>query len=131
MRFHMTDSEIISSYKNAENYKDQVKILAELNSVPVQEMAKKMRDLGLDVDMRWYAQSQRTATKPEKEEKVYMNVNEEMQKLKDDSERLKTELETQTEINRGLTETLAAFREKAAWADKYRKIIMILMEVEA
>lgn len=52
MRFHMTDSEIISSYKNAENYKDQVKILAELNSVPVQEMAKKMRDLGLDVDMR-------------------------------------------------------------------------------
>lgn len=60
-----------------------------------------------------------------------MNVNEEMQRLKDDNDKLKAELETQREVDRGLSETLAAFREKAAWADKYRKIIMILMEVEA
>lgn len=120
MKFAMTDSEIIKSYKSAMNYKEQVKIIAELNDVPVQDMAQKMRDLGLDVDMRWYAQAPKG--KPAKKE-VKANVSD-----NDEIQRLKAELEQQKELVGGLNETVMMLKVKADYADKYRKIIMILME---
>ena len=122
MKFEMTDSEIIRSFQNAEKPKDQVRILAELNNVALQDMAEKLKELGQPVDMRWYAQVPKKKTeKPEKEEKEYVNVNEEMQSLKDEVLRLNEE-------NRVLNELLVTANAKAAHAEKYRKIVMILME---
>ena len=122
MKFEMTDSEIIRSFQNAEKPKDQVRILAELNNVALQDMAEKLKELGQPVDMRWYAQVPKKKTeKPEKEEKEYVNVNEEMQSLKDEVLRLNEE-------NRVLNELLVTANAKASQAEKYRKIVMILME---
>ena len=125
MKFEMTDSGIIRSFQNAEKPKDQVRILAELNNVALQDMAEKLKELGQPVDMRWYAQVPKKKTeKPEKEEKEYVNVNEEMQSLKDEVLRLNEE-------NRALNELLTAAKVKAAQTEKYRKIVMILMEETA
>lgn len=125
MKFEMTDSEIIRSFQNAEKPKDQVRILAELNNVALQDMAEKLKELGQPVDMRWYAQVPKKKTeKPEKEEKEYVNVNEEMQSLKDEVLRLNEE-------NRVLNELLVTANAKAAQTEKYRKIVMILMEETA
>ena len=122
MKFEMTDGEIIRSFQNAEKPKDQVRILAELNNVALQDMAEKLKELGQPVDMRWYAQAPKKKTeKPEKEEKEYVNVNEEMQSLKDEVLRLNEE-------NRVLNELLVTANAKASQAEKYRKIVMILME---
>lgn len=112
MKFAMTDEEIIRSYKNAENYKDQVRILAELNAVPEQDMAKKMKDLGLDVDMRWYAQ---VPKKKETKEIKPVTVN------NDEITRLKEDLNKMTEL----------LRDARRQAEKLRKIILILLEDEA
>ena len=119
MKFEMTDGEIIRSFQNAEKPKDQVRILAELNNVALQDMAEKLKELGQPVDMRWYAQVPKK--KLEKEEKEYVNVNEEMQSLKDEVLRLNEE-------NRVLNELLVTANAKASQAEKYRKIVMILME---
>lgn len=125
MKFEMTDSEIIRSFQNAEKPKDQVRILAELNGVALLDMAEKLKELGQPVDMRWYAQVPKKKTeKPEKEEREFVNVNEEMQSLKDEVLRLNEE-------NRVLNELLVTANAKAAQTEKYRKIVMILMEETA
>ena len=119
MKFEMTDNEIIRSFQNAEKPKDQVRILAELNGVALLDMAEKLKELGMQVDKRWYAQIPKQ--KAEKEESKYVNVNEEMQSLKDEVLRLNEE-------NKALNELLVAANAKASQAEKYRKIVMILME---
>ena len=56
---HMIDSEIISNFKNGSNKpKEQVKVLADLIAVPVQDMAKKCKELGLPVDVRWFTSAE-------------------------------------------------------------------------
>ena len=49
-RMVMSDSEILSLYRESKDQKKQVKILAELNGVPLFKMEKKLKDLGIDVD---------------------------------------------------------------------------------
>lgn len=122
MKFEMTDSEIIRSFQNAEKPKNQVRILAELNGVALLDMAEKLKELGMQVDKRWYTQIPKQ--KAEKEESKYVNVNEEMQSLKDEVLRLNEE-------NKALNELLVTAKVKAAQAEKYRKIVMILMEETA
>ena len=117
MKFEMTDSEIIRSFQNAEKPKDQVRILAELNGVALLDMAEKLKELGMQVDKRWYAQIP-------KKEGEFVNINEEMQSLKNEVLRLNEE-------NRVLNELLVTANAKAAQAEKYRKIVMILMEETA
>ena len=56
MRFSMSDDEIKVSYNNATDRKAQVKILAELNAVPIQSMAEKLKRLGFvvpEIPMKW------------------------------------------------------------------------------
>lgn len=122
MKFEMSDSEIIRSFQNAEKPKDQVRILAELNGVALLDMAEKLKELGMQVDKRWYAQIPKQ--KAEKEESKYVNINEEMQSLKDEVLRLNEE-------NKALNELLVTANVKIAQAEKYRKIVMILMEESA
>lgn len=118
MKFEMTDGEIIRSFQNAEKPKDQVRILAELNGVALLDMAEKLKELGMQVDKRWYAQM------PKKKEGEFVNINEEMQSLKDEVLRLNEE-------NKALNELLVEAKVKAVQAEKYRKIVMILMEESA
>lgn len=56
MRFSMSDEEIKVSYNNATDRKAQVKILAELNAVPIQSMAEKLKRLGFvvpEIPVKW------------------------------------------------------------------------------
>ena len=127
MRFAMTDDEIVQNYKNAKKPKDQVKILAELNGVTTPEMARKLKELGLDVDVRWFT-SGGNFRKKDKEDTENMSATEELQKVKQEAEELREELAQQREVVRAMGETLEAVRAKAGQSDKYRKVIMILME---
>lgn len=45
----MEDSEILVMYNQAKNKRDQVKILADLNVVPVEEMVEKLTSLGCEL----------------------------------------------------------------------------------
>lgn len=111
MKFAMTDEEIISSYKNAQNPKAHVQVLAELNGVSKHDMAKKMYDLGLEIDRRWFAQQ------PKKKEDQPQPVpvkNDEIARLKEDL--------------RKMTELLQDARKQA---EKLRKIVLLLLEDEA
>lgn len=127
MRFAMTDDEIVQNYKNAKKPKDQVKILAELNGTTTPEMARKLKELGLDVDVRWFT-SGGNFRKKDKEDAESMSTTEELQKVKQEAEELRAELAQQREVVRAMGETLEAVRAKAGQTDKYRKVIMILME---
>ena len=99
-----------------------MRILAKLNGVALLDMAEKLKELGMQVDKRWYAQIPKQ--KAEKEESKYVNISEEMQSLKDKVLRLNEE-------NKALNELLVAAKVKAAQAEKYRKIVMILTEETA
>lgn len=45
--WHMSDEEIINSYKQAKNKKEQIIILADLNDVSIKMVKQKLKELGL------------------------------------------------------------------------------------
>lgn len=50
----MTDHEILSSYSQAKDQKEQIKILADLNCTSVWEMREYLVSLGAQIDGRWF-----------------------------------------------------------------------------
>ena len=104
---YMTDTEIISNFNNRKNpLKEQVKVLAELNCVPVKEMAEKIKSLGLDVDIRCFTSGdnshKNTKTKAKAETpEAHANAPE-----KDEITRLTDEIERKEEVIRALNDML-------------------------
>lgn len=60
----MDEGEIVREYKAAKNHREQVKVLAELNSVSTKAMAIFLQDHGCAVDKRYLQDSRRVVEQP-------------------------------------------------------------------
>lgn len=132
MKFAMTDKEIKDNFANASNPpKEQIKVLAELNNVTMSEMAAKAKELGLlhpDTDLRSFNGNEQKRKKVEKIETPETPDMGEIARLKDALECKDEALRAMDDMLSKANNTIDLLQAKLGIADKYKKVIRILME---